>query len=993
MSNPGYAQMVGDCVFLQGKFVEIGIAPNGGYGSTLPAPATYHPFLAGTTFNFYDPGAGTASTSGNFLGFVADYGRDGWTVGSPPYFGDFYLPGNPQEGWAIEIGGSLADAYIPTYWTSSPGFNTTGYHGGLSGTNTSYSSVGGVSKGVWTGSKGSIAIRQTTTLDTSKLYFTVNVILTNTSATPVNDIYYIRTVDPDNAETRGGGYTTSNNITYQLPDAQNKVLVSAVDTVSSFATHSYLGLGTKDCRAKCMIFNNSLAPTDASGSAYPLSQIFSESTDFHYGLGFTYVKDVGIGLEFNIGTIAPGDSTSFTYAYILNAAYIDSALDATQSSFLVNSYTFNSGDSINLCTYNFDSVVVSMGSAAFYRWKWLPDTLIANDSASSNTINVTGITTPLTYTITGVNVSGACDTVVNLVTFTHGIFDFTLNNRDTNICSGNSVNASITGPPLLNYHWSPTTGVSNPAIAEPVITAPSTTTYVVTASSASGCPSVSKSFTINVYSPPVLTLDSAVVRTCNGIPAQLNVYAAPGGIPYSYTWSPSATLNNATISNPMVTPTAPGDITYTVVVYPDSDALCVSTTSLTVHTIPDVLSIHPTDTMICAGHLVQVIGTGDPAFSYQWIPTAGIAISNVLNALITPDTSATYVVTATYALCPAIHDTLRLSVQPTPEVFISNSRSMCIYDTMHLTANVSPQWYSGYSYAWTPGTLLDDSTTSTVVFSGKTSSTMYVKVTTPGGCTGIDSVRITVFPGNFASLAPDNVSLCPHQSVAVAPVATAGTTYRWFPSFYLSDSLGNAPIISPLASQVYTIIATDVHGCKDTLNFTATVFPAAVIDIPDTVVLRPGDTYQVQSLTNCSSFAWFPPAGVSDATVSNPILAPANSTEYYVTATTNQGCVAQDSINVVVDVESLIATPNAFTPGGTTNSEFKILLNGLAAVNYFRIFDRWGNMVFQTTDVNQGWDGNYKGQPQPFGVYVYELQAVTTEGTIVTKHGNLTLIR
>lgn len=264
------AQMVGDNVFLQGAFVEVGVAPNGGYGSTLPAPAGYHPFLGGTTFDFWDPASATATTSGNFLGFVADYGRDGWTVGTPPFFGDFYLPGDPQEGWAIQVNGTASCAFIPAYeYGGSPvtGFaNFPAYEPALpatllTGTNTSYSNSGGIIKGVWNGSQGALAIRQTTILDTTKLYFTVNVVLINTGATALSNIYYMRTVDPDNEETRTescptcggtGSYVTINTITDQLPDAGNKVLVS---TTGVTYTNAYLGLGTKDCRARCLIIN------------------------------------------------------------------------------------------------------------------------------------------------------------------------------------------------------------------------------------------------------------------------------------------------------------------------------------------------------------------------------------------------------------------------------------------------------------------------------------------------------------------------------------------------------------------------------------------------------------------------------------------------------------------------------------------------------------------------------------------------------------------
>jgi len=167
----------------------------------------------------------------------------------------------------------------------------------------------------------------------------------------------------------------------------------------------------------------------------------------------------------------------------------------------------------------------------------------------------------------------------------------------------------------------------------------------------------------------------------------------------------------------------------------------------------------------------------------------------------------------------------------------------------------------------------------------------------------------------------------------------------------------------------------------------------AVLNLGDSVTLYPGQSYQLNPQTNCSSFSWFPPAGLSDAHISNPVASPALSTIYIVQGETSWGCSTVDSISIYVNSESLIVLPNAFTPGNGPNSEFKIIKSGNATLNYFRIFDRWGVKVFETTDINVGWDGTYNGTPQPFGVYVYEVSAVTSIGVDFQKHGNVTLIR
>ncbi len=189
------------------------------------------------------------------------------------------------------------------------------------------------------------------------------------------------------------------------------------------------------------------------------------------------------------------------------------------------------------------------------------------------------------------------------------------------------------------------------------------------------------------------------------------------------------------------------------------------------------------------------------------------------------------------------------------------------------------------------------------------------------------------------------------------------------------------------------VVATNQYGCTDSATVNVTVYAAAVIDLGDSVTLYPGESYQINPQTNCVTFAWFPPAGLSSDNVSDPLATPQISTKYIVHGETSWGCFAVDSLIITIDPTALLAIPNAFTPGNGPNNEFKIIKRGIATLNYFRVFDRWGVKVFETTNIDQGWDGTYKGTPQPFDVYVYEVSAITSTGTQFVKHGNVTLIR
>src|SRR5690606_18208980 len=102
-------------------------------------------------------------------------------------------------------------------------------------------------------------------------------------------------------------------------------------------------------------------------------------------------------------------------------------------------------------------------------------------------------------------------------------------------------------------------------------------------------------------------------------------------------------------------------------------------------------------------------------------------------------------------------------------------------------------------------------------------------------------------------------------------------------------------------------------------------------------------------------------------------------TRYFVTATTENGCMVVDSIDVLVE-GTVIDMPNAFTPGNGS-STFKATKRGIAELKEFAIFNRWGNKIFSTANIDQGWDGTYKGKAQPMGIYIYIIDAVKSDGS------------
>ncbi len=621
---------------------------------------------------------------------------------------------------------------------------------------------------------------------------------------------------------------------------------------------------------------------------------------------------------------------------------------------------------------------------------WTPPTDLSNTTIWNPVVTPT-VPGDVIYTIT-VNPTAipGCTSTETIHVHTLGIF--TLNTPDTAICVNTSLQISVTGSSEFTWLWTPSTFLNNATLMQPITTPTMTVPpatgveYVVTASYAH-CPDMVDSFHLEVdYPAPTRVYsDTICLNSLDSFD-----FTVPGSAYYHYQWMPATYLSNDTIPYPVITVTAPGYYQWTVIIAPHAVG-CTDTGLVKLLVTPNSFTITPTDTSVCLGASVQVIGTSYPLFSYQWLPTQGIAISDIINPLIVPDTSAVYVVTATFSKCPVMRDTLRMDVQPNPTVYIGGNRFVCDNDSLHIFASVKPAWYTHYTYAWSPASCLDNTTDPIVVFFGKTDTNVVVTVTTPKGCIGVDSARIKVYPSDFATLDPAIKDFCPHDSYR--PIATGGSQYHWYPGYYLSDSLSGQPLMTPITSINYILVATSLYGCKDTLHFRAIVHPAGVISVEESVTLYPGESYQMDPKSNCSSFTWFPAAGLNNPDISNPVASPMVSTLYTIIGTTEYGCKAEDSIDVIIDLNSLLALPNAFTPGNGPNNEFKIIKRGIATLKYFRIFNRWGNLLFETTDIDKGWDGSYNGVQQPFGVYVYDIEAVTSAGKLFQKHGNTTLIK
>ena len=189
------------------------------------------------------------------------------------------------------------------------------------------------------------------------------------------------------------------------------------------------------------------------------------------------------------------------------------------------------------------------------------------------------------------------------------------------------------------------------------------------------------------------------------------------------------------------------------------------------------------------------------------------------------------------------------------------------------------------------------------------------------------------------------------------------------------------------------LFATTANGCfSDSLTGDITIFSTNVFAGKDTIAAA-GQPVQLNA-TGGLSYSWTPAAPLSDPNIANPI-AMLNATQTFtVKAFTPEGCESFDDITVNIYKGPDIYLPNAFTPNGDAiNDLFKGIPVGIKQFNYLKVFNRWGQLIFSTTDYNKGWDGRSQGKDQPGGIYVVLANGIDFKGNIIDKRQTVLLIR
>lgn len=326
--------------------------------------------------------------------------------------------------------------------------------------------------------------------------------------------------------------------------------------------------------------------------------------------------------------------------------------------------------------------------------------------------------------------------------------------------------------------------------------------------------------------------------------------------------------------------------------------------------------------------------------------------------------------------------TNNLTLAPAPDVTICEGTST----QLNVTTNAN-------QFAWTPATGLSSTTISNPV-ANPVVTTQYILTATFGLCSVKDTVMVNVNAAPMPNAGPDG-DICFGQNYRLQ--GSGGVQFTWTPSATLSSNSVFNPLATPQQTTTYSLSVIDANGCSSLVQDQVLVNvtpPIVVTTNPKDTVVFDGDQFQLLASSAATNYSWTPGTGLNNPNIPNPVLTVTTDITFTVVASTSAGCTGTNTVTIKVFKGPEIYMPTGFTPNGDgRNDKFKPIPVGVATLNYFRVYNRWGQLMFSTNVFNEGWDGKLSGTDQPTGTYVWMVQGVARSGRVITKKGTVTLIR
>ncbi len=656
-------------------------------------------------------------------------------------------------------------------------------------------------------------------------------------------------------------------------------------------------------------------------------------------------------------------------------------------------------------TVNFTNTSTADTTIVGYSWSF-GDGTTSTATNPSHIYNITnGSVNTVTVTLVTTSALGCSDSVKIVINISRPSASFnTLTSM--NICSGDSVHFNFPGShPTMNWNFGDGNTVSG--VTQPWHPYTSAGNYTVSlfVIDAQGCTDFKSIAPVNVQNKPSVFITSPAFTT------QTLCY------PYQATFTDSSSASvfwkrdwdlgtgqvvNNSLSTVGTLFTAPGTYTVSLVVYTTNGCVDSLKKSFTLYGPVADFSYGPN--IICKGQSItfNIKDTTD-VFTWHWDFGDGqdtTAVSPIAHTFDVHPPGGTTNVTLIYWSDDS--SCVQTKIYPV-NIFqvisdFDRNNDTLLSDTAHCLGlvdqftNIST---GADTYGWTFG----DGASSTLLnpqHQYAAPGTYSVQLHIQNNATGcVDTLvkEMVIFPPVTGSAVGDSV--CLNQSGALS--AGGGTSYTWTPATGLSCTNCQNPLAAPLVTTTYSVIVTDANGCKDTVS---TIFfvqqPPNTVNWDTSIVV--GETATLPGDAGPGySYTWTPTTDLSCTTCPTPVSSSTVDITYVQTIADAMGCfTGVSTFTVIILPLSSVDVPSAFTPNGDgTNDIVYVAGWGIKRLLYFRIYNRWGELIFESNDLSIGWDGTYRGVPQNTETYVYEVsvEPYIESGKPVFKKGNIKLLR
>ena len=634
--------------------------------------------------------------------------------------------------------------------------------------------------------------------------------------------------------------------------------------------------------------------------------------------------------------------------------------------------------------------IAAAGGTPGYTYSWTPNV----GSGPSVTGLVAG-----GYTVTVTDQNG-CSTPLSITISEPGAITLsTITNSSTCGNANGFVSVSPSGgTPGFTYLWDDPLNQTT-AIA----TALPAGIYNVVVTDLNGCTATTAVVLSDIFGPTIGSI-SYSEPSCNGASNGTATVVPAGGTPlYSYLW---------TGIGAQTTPTASALTAgfYSVTVTDNNG--CTATGSIIVpEPTPLNIIVSPTDT-ICIGESAMIYGAGyggTPTYTYTWLPST---VSGAGPNTVSPTVTSYYDVFATdFNGCISPVQTITLFVNP-PIVVTATDVSVCAGSSVGISATAVGGNGGPYSFAWIPPTGLSDDSIANPIATPLVTTNYIVYV--DDGCTlpsysAFDTATVTVNPLANISMFVTDTAGCAEFTTTFNGMSDIGTNYSWNFGDGSPDQSGEPVTHTYPAAGTFdvTLTVTTALGCTSSITSTSyiDVYPAptaAFSTSPAEITQTTPEVTVTDLSTGAVAWDWDfdSPNGIYTDTLQNTVYSYSDTGSYIIelVVTNSYGCTDTAYNTIYVIPEYAIYVPNAFTPNNNDglNQTFIPKGVGLDPDNFeMQIFDRWGNMVFKTTDINKGWDGKANGGEKiaQMDTYVWKINTKDGKGNDRQYIGHVTIVK